>query len=84
MPCQFPIFSQSDYLIQVVDIYKFAYLIAKSADPDQLASSEVQRPTDLALHCLQRQGIPGFSRTRVMAVSACQQTNCKTAHKVLY
>ena len=31
-----------------------------SADPDQLASS-----TDLDLHCLQRQGISGFSMTRI-------------------
>ena len=33
--------------------------MANSADPDQLAS------TDLDLHCLQRQGISRFSRTRV-------------------
>ena len=32
--------------------------MANSADPDQLAS-------DLDLHCLQRQDISGFSRTRV-------------------
>ena len=31
--------------------------MANSADPDQL--------TDLHLHCLQRKGISGFSRTRV-------------------
>ena len=36
--------------------------MANSADPDQLAS---QKPTDLDLHCLQRPGISGFSRTRV-------------------
>ena len=36
--------------------------MANSADPDQLAS---QKPTDLDLHCLQRQGISRFSRTRV-------------------
>ena len=36
--------------------------MANSADPDQLAS---KKPTDLDLHCLQRQGISGFSRTRV-------------------
>ena len=35
--------------------------MANSADPDQLA----QKPTDLDLHCLQRQGKSGFSRTRV-------------------
>ena len=40
-------------------------LMANNADPDQLASSE---PTDLDLHCLQRQGISGFSRTRVTIV----------------
>ena len=34
--------------------------MANSADPDQLAS-----PTDLDLHCLQRQGVSGSSRTRV-------------------
>ena len=40
-----------------LDCCYLAYLIANSADPDQLASSD--------LHCLQRQGISGFSRTRV-------------------
>ena len=33
-----------------------------SIDPDQLAS---QKLTDPDLHCLQRRGISGFSRTRV-------------------
>ena len=37
--------------------------MANSADPDQLA-----KPTDLDLHCLQRQGISGFSRTRVKRI----------------
>ena len=41
--------------------YKFTDWMTNSADPDQLAS----KPTDLDLHCLQRQGISGFSRTRV-------------------
>ena len=35
--------------------------MTNSAEPDQLASE----PTDLDLHCLQRQGISGFSRTWV-------------------
>ena len=35
--------------------------MANNADSDQLASSEA---TDLDLHCLQRQGISGFNRTR--------------------
>ena len=46
--------------------------MANSADPDQLVSSAnlassglLQKPTDLDLHCLQRQGISGFSRKRV-------------------
>ena len=40
--------------------------MANSADPDQLASETVlQKPTDLDLSSLQRQGISGFSRTRV-------------------
>ena len=38
--------------------------MTNSADPDQLASSGFFR-SDLDLHCLQRQGISGFSRTRV-------------------
>ena len=42
--------------------------MANSADPDQL-SSEIswllQKPTDLDIHCLQRQDLSGFSRTRV-------------------
>ena len=33
--------------------------MANSEDPD------LKKPTDLDLHCLQRQGISGFSRTRV-------------------
>ena len=40
--------------------------MANSADLDQLAS---QKPTDLDLHCFQRQGISGFSKTRVNALS---------------
>ena len=36
--------------------------MANSADLDQLASSEAN---DLNLHCLQRQDLSGFSRTRV-------------------
>ena len=37
--------------------YKFTYLMA----------NDLQKPTDLDLHCLQRQGISRFSRTRVKA-----------------
>ena len=41
---------------------KFTYWMANSIDPDQLAS---EKPTDLDLHCLQRQCISRFSKTRV-------------------
>ena len=46
---------------QILDpgcLYKFTYLMPNSVDPDQL-------PTDLDLHCLQMQGISGFSRTMI-------------------
>ena len=39
--------------------------MTNSADPD------LQRPTDLDLHCLQRQGISVFSRTRVKTGKEC-------------
>ena len=51
--------------IRLLDLgcwYKFTYKMTNSAVPDQLASSEA---TWSWLHCLQRQGISGFSRTRV-------------------
>ena len=59
MPRPFLIVSQSDYLIQIVDINSHTEIqrMTNSADPDQLASSDP--------HCLQRQGISGFGRTRV-------------------
>ena len=43
--------------------------MANSADSDQLASEE---PADLDLHCLQRQGISGFSRTWVKGTTNTQ------------
>ena len=46
--------------------------MANSADPDQLA---YQKPTDLDLHCLQRQGISGFSRTGLMTNSSTVVAN---------
>ena len=56
--------------------YKFTYWRTNSADPDQLASSEA---TDLDLHCLQRQGIFGFSRyhTRDKMISLYYHTRAK-------
>ena len=52
LPHPLLIFSQSNYLIQVVDA-------------NSLTKWLLQKPTDLGLHCLKRQGISGLSRTRV-------------------
>ena len=61
MPYLLLIVSQSDYLIQVVDIYSHT----KWQTGQIQISWLFQKPTDLDLHYLQRQGISGFSRTRV-------------------
>ena len=54
------IISQSDYLIQVVD--------TNSNTEWQTVQIQIswllKKPTDLDLHCLQRQSISGVSRTR--------------------
>ena len=55
-----PIFSQSDYLIQVVDINSQTELQTVQIQISWL----LQKSTDLDLHCLQRKGIFGFNRTR--------------------
>ena len=52
--------------------------MVNSADPDQLASSEA---TDLDLHCLQRQGISGFSRTRVKSTNSIKPTDIHSVSK---
>ena len=57
----FLIFSQSDYLIQIVDKNSHTKWQAVKIQISWL----LQKPTDLDLHCLQRQDISGFSRTRV-------------------
>ena len=49
--------------------------MTNSADPDQLASS---KPTGLDLHCLQRQGISSFSRTRVNAYMNSKSSDLPT------
>ena len=36
--------------------------MTNSADPDQLASEETKKPTDLDLHCLLRQGMSCLAR----------------------
>ena len=61
MPHPLLIFSQSDYLIQIVDIN----LHTEWQTVQIQISWLLKKPTDLDLHCLQRQGISGFSMTRV-------------------
>ena len=61
MPRPLPIFSQSNHLIKVADIYSHT----KWQTVQIQISWLLQKPTDLDLHCLQRQTISGFSRTRV-------------------
>ena len=61
MPRPLLIISQSDYLIKIVDIDSHTEWQTMQIQISWL----LQKPTDLDLHCLQRQGISGFSRTRV-------------------
>ena len=61
MPRPLPVFSQSDYLIQAVDINSHTEWQTVQIQKSWL----LQKPTDLDLHCLQRQGISALSRTRV-------------------
>ena len=49
MPRPLLIFSQSDYLIQIID----------TNSNTEWQTVQIQKPTDLDLHCLQRQGIFG-------------------------
>ena len=58
MLCPLLIFKQSEYLIQVAHTNSNI-----SSQTKQIQISWL--PTDLDLHCLQRQGISGFNRTRV-------------------
>ena len=60
MPRPLLIFSQSVYLIRVVDTNSNT-----EWQTVQIQISWLQKPTDLNLHCLLRQGISGFSRTRI-------------------
>ena len=61
MPRPFLIFSQSDDLIRIVAINLHTLWQTVQIQINWL----LQKPTDLGLHCLQRQDIPAFSRTRV-------------------
>ena len=58
-------FSQSGYLIQIVDINSHSEWQTVQIQISWL----LQKPTDLYLHCLQRQGISGLSRTRVKLIA---------------
>ena len=66
MPHPFLIFSQSNYLIQIVDTNSHTEWQTVQIQISWL----LQKPTDLDLHCLQSQGISGFSRTRVKLLQA--------------
>ena len=61
MLCPLLTVSQSDYLIQVDDINSNT----EWQTVQIWISWHLQKPIDLDLHCLQRQGISRFSRTRV-------------------
>ena len=56
--CFWLIFSKSDYLIKVADTNSHSQTV-------QIQISWLQKTTDPGLHCKQRQGISGISRTRV-------------------
>ena len=64
LPNPLLIFSQSAFLVQDV--------ATKSNTEQQIVQIQIswllQKPTDLDLHCLQRQGLSGFNRTRVEIV----------------
>ena len=64
MPCPLLIFSQSDNLIQVVDTKTNSHIL-NDKQCWSISVGLLQKPTNLDLHCLQKQGISGFSRTRV-------------------
>ena len=76
MPLPLLIFSQSDYLIKVVYINSNTEWQTVQVQISWL----LQKPTDLDLHCLQRQAISGFSRTRVKKniiwIKLCLQLFC--------
>ena len=63
MACPLLIFSQSDYLVQIVDTNTEWQIVQI-----QISWLFLKKPTDLDLHCLQKQGISGFSRTRVKSL----------------
>ena len=80
MPHPLLIFSQSDYLIQVVDKNSHS----KWQTVQIQISWLLQKPTDLDLYCLQRQGISRFSRIRDNYLKMClKYAGCMTWQAVL-
>ena len=64
MPRPFLIFSHSDYLF--IQTRLFIQIRILNDKQYRSRSVDIQKPTDLDLHCLQRQDIPRFSRTWVL------------------
>ena len=75
MPCPFLIFSQSDYLIQTVDINSHT----KWQTVQIQISWLLQKPTDLDLHCLLRQGMSCSAREGLSCYFG-NWSNCWAAH----
>ena len=73
MPCPFQIFSQSDCLIQIIDINSHTEWQTVQIPISWL----LLKPTDLDLHHLQRQYISSFIRTRVNSPLGSDKNNCK-------
>ena len=76
MPHPFQIFSQSDDLIQIVDINSHTEWQTVQIQISWL----LKKPTDLDLYCLQRQDISGFSRTRVNSFGSDDGSNDGSSH----
>ena len=80
MPHQLLIFSQSDWLIQTDAINSHT-----SWQTVQIQISWLfQKPTDLDLHCLQRQGISGFKRTKAKKFISYTEKNMGILLSFLY
>ena len=77
MPRPLLIFSQSDYKIWIIAINSHTLWQTKQSQISWL----LQKPTDLDLHCLQRQGISWFSRTRVKRLDHGQKVARHSTHK---
>ena len=71
MPHPLIIFSQSEHLIWIVDINSHTYWQTVQIQISWL----LKKPTDLDLHCLQKQGISRFSRTRLNWAVSCEKVS---------